>query len=580
MKVPYAPVPTVAPENTPTPNVNVQVNPEAFGIGVSSALEGFGQHIEHAGDTIFKRAIAIQDVLNDTEAKEADSKYMIDSAPIHAQFNSLQGLDAQKAQPKYHEDLNNLRLNIRSGLSNDDARKRYDSSSIPFMGRNIFNGAGYAASQTKVAANQAAGAQIQLNQNNVEQNPSDERTYQAAVAAVRTNTLTQAGIGGWDQPVIDEKMAQGISGVVLSRITGLSKSEPMKAKDTLDKDRELLFGNDIKKAEDLVHNGLVQSQSRIIADKVLTPLKNNPEDVGKSLEQMLDQGEAEAKKIMPNDPQFIDATRSRITAQYNSMKASKREDDIGIRNVISSALMGENNPGGKLPTTVEELTADPAAEAAWQKLDARGRQGYMKALERNAKGDVRMNEPRFKRWTELKGLAQSDPEEFLGVNMGDEDLPIKTKQEFVKQQIAMKGKAEGDPRVTHALSVLRPILSAANMDPSKDKELYNQFVGSLQDSLDRFQQDNKKLPKAEDINLIGARLLQQTSSPEFWYGKDYFFNLPVPKPTENEIKLRPIWAEQGREPTDYDVKRVYVREQYQKLYGGAKKSEGPKVPKQ
>lgn len=203
----------------------------------------------------------------------------------------------------------------------------------------------------------------------------------------------------------------------------------------------------------------------------------------------------------------------------------------------------------------------------------------MKALERNAKGDVRMNEPRFKRWTEIKGMAQTDPEGFLGLDVANEDLPIKTRQEFVKQQIALKKNVEGDPRVTHALSVLRPMLSAANLDPQRDKDLYNQFVGSLQDSIERFQQDNKKLPKAEDINLMGAHLLQQTSSPEFWYGKDYFFNLPVPKPVENEIKLRPVWTDHGVTPTDYDVKRVYAREQYQKLYGGAKKAQ-PQVPRQ
>lgn len=566
MKVPYAPVPTVAPENTPTPNVNVQVNPEAFGIGVSSALEGFGQHIEHAGDTIFKRAIAIQDVLNDTEAKEADSKYMIQSAPIHADYNSKQGLDAKNAFPKYQEDLNKLRLDIRGGMSNDDARKRYDSSAISFMGRNIFNGAGYAASQAKVAANQAADSQIELNLNNVEQAPSDNRTYDAAVATVHTNVMTKAGIHGWDQSTIDVNLSKGMSAVALSRITGLAKQQPMLAKETLDKDRELLFGNDIKKAEDLVHNGLVQSQSRIIADKVLTPLKNNPEDVGKSLEQMLDQGEAEAKKIMPNDPQFIDATRSRITAQYNQMKASKREFDIGNRNVISSSLMGELTPGGKLPTTVEELTADPKAEAAWQNMDPRARQGYMKALERNARGDVRMDEPRFKRWTELKGLAQTNPLEFINTDVTKEDLPIKTRQELVKQQLALTKNSESDPRITHAIQMLKPMMNGANLNPA-DKDQYNHFVGSLYDAINLFQAENKRGPKGDEIQTMGARLLQEQST-HWWQSSQKWFERPVPDAVANRIKNESYWADRGiTEPNEEQIRRYYAAEQYQKNFG-------------
>lgn len=566
MKVPYSPVPNVAPEDTATPTVNIAPNPDAFGIGVSSAFEGLGQHIEHAGDKIFQRAIAIQDVLNDTEAKEADSKYQIQSTPISSTFNSLQGLDAAKAQPQYHKDLNDLRLKIRDELSNADTRRKYDSSALSFMGREIFSGGKYAGTQLKVAANQAAGAQIQLNLNNVEQNPSDDRTYQAAVASVRTNTLTQAGIAGWDEPVIAEKMSQGLSAVVLSRITGLSKNEPMAAKDILERDRPLLFGPDIKKAEDLVHTGLVQSQSRIIADKVLQPLKDNPEDVGKSLEQMVDAGEKEAKRIMPNDPQFVDATRSRITAQYNSMKQSKREFDIGNRNVISSSLMGELTPGGKLPTTVEELTADPKAEAAWSQMDPRARQGYMKALERNARGDVRMDENRFKRWNELKGLVQTNPLEFLDLDLTKEDLPIKTRQELVKQQLALTKNSETDPRITHALQVLKPMINGANLDPT-DKDRYNHFVGTLYDAMNLFQAENKRAPKGDEIQTMGARLMQEQSS-HWWQSSQKYFERPVPDAVAKRIKLEPYWADHGvTEPNDEQIRRFYAAEQYQKDYG-------------
>jgi len=52
-------------------------------------------------------------------------------------------------------------------------------------------------------------------------------------------------------------------------------------------------------------------------------------------------------------------------------------------------------------------------------------------------------------------------------------------------------------------------LRAAGIDRTSDKDGYYQFVGGLQDQLDQFQKDNKKVPKAEEVRKIGAQLMQE-----------------------------------------------------------------------
>jgi hypothetical protein len=287
----------------------------------------------------------------------------------------------------------------------------------------------------------------------------------------------------------------------------------------------------------------------------------------------------------PDNPLFPDYVQQRITADANRQIAIKRDDQFNNRQVVETSLMG--GPDGKLPTTIEQLTADPKAADAWDKLDPSVQRRYMGVLAHNAKGDNAWTPDALRQYQQLKGQAQNDPADFIDTDVIGSNLPLSAKKELINLQQTVKNKAEGDPRVSRAMSILAPDLQAAGITRT-NKDDYNQFTGALAGALDDFAQENKKPPAFKDVQQIGARLLQaHTTQGWLWNSQQPMYQVPVPDDEAEKIKADGQWKKLGITPTDTQVQRIYTRKLYQDLYGGAKKQApgeeqakagGPQVP--
>ena len=120
------------------------------------------------------------------------------------------------------------------------------------------------------------------------------------------------------------------------------------------------------------------------------------------------------------------------------------------------------------------------------------------------------------------------------------------------------------------MSILAPDLAAAGIE-RKNKEDFYQFTGALADQLKDFADENKRPPKAEEVQQIGRRLLtEQTSKGWFWNSKTPTYQVPVPSEEAEIIRADPMWAKYGITPTEQQIQRIYTRDLYQKLYGKAK----------
>lgn len=564
--VPYNPIPSVQPSGQATPGVSVSTPGAAFGTTVAAGLEGLGTSVSHAGDELFKRAMALQELQNETSAKEADAQYMIQVGKLHADYSSLQGQQAVSAYPKYTEDIQKLRQDIRQGLPNDMARKMYDGSSLSTMGRTIFNGAGHAATQGKVAANGAIDARMDASLNTILANPTDDVTFKRLTNGLAADVASKGDLHGWTPEQTADQTARAVSKAWAHRITGLSKTEPFKAEELLQENSGKLHFDDRERVDNTVRTQLRNTGARMIA---------NQRDPSTSLQEQIDAGVVEAKKTAPNDDLLPDFVRDRITSDFNKEKAVQRDFDFTNKNVIEGALMG--GPDGKMPTTIEELTADPKASAAYDALNPTQQRHYLKQLASNAKGDSAWTPEGLRKYQQLKGMAATDPAEFMSQDVISERIPNSARRELVNLQQRLKNNIEGDPRVNRALQFLRPtLLGPAGIDKSTDKDGYNRFVGALQDALDQFQQDAKKTPDYKQVQEIGARLLQEQADPNKWnFGfmnrKTPLVELTVPEDVVEKIKADPTWAERGITPTDEQIQRIYVRKRYQELYSGKDK---------
>lgn len=695
-QVPYTGVPSVSPENNPTPRYEASVSADMFGGQIGNALQGLGKTEEGVGNEIFARGIAMQELYNHSQAQDADAAYMQRAGELHATYSSLQGRDAVDAYPQYIKDLQDARTATRDSLPNDMAQKLYDSSSLSTMGRTIFNGAGHAATQNKLYANNTSKAQMQAIADRTLSMPNDDEAFKSGLQDIENQVRFQ--MHGEDEATVNEGILQAKSKLYGERIKGLVKTQPFAAGTMLEKAikdgdvrgqdiagltnlvqgaqntvgaRQIshqvsigangAFGAgtiEIKQAaraikqiesggnyssigvstahgnalgayqvmseflpeylakaglppmssKDFLANHAVQDQvfaanfgalmkkygsandaaSAWLTGRPMSEAGDRKDAFGTNAKTYvarfnaaLAQGAPLADKValgqklatdqVPENPLFGDYVRDRIEADANKQNAVKRNDQFIDRQSVETSLMGGQD--AKLPTTLEELTADPKVANAWDRLEPSAQRRYLGVLAHNAKGDTAWTTENLKTYQEFKGQAQADPADFIDRDVIGSSLPISAKKEMINLQQSLKNKAEGDPRVTRALSQLAPDMQAAGITKTA-KEGYYQFIGSLQDALSDFATENKKPPTLKDVQTIGARLLQQQHSNEFWFSgsKDNMYKLPVPADEMEKIKAEPAWQKLGITPTDQQIQRIYTRKLYQDLYGGTPKS--------
>lgn len=696
--VPYSGVPTVAPQSNPIPRLSADTPIAAFGGATAQAVSGMGKTVEGAGNEIFQRGIAMQDLYNHSQAQEADAQYMQTAGELHAKYSALAGKDAVDAYPRYISDLQDARKGIRDGLPNSMAQKLFDSQSLSTMGRTIFNGAGHAATENKKYALGASKARVDAISDQTLSQPADDKAFATGLDTAEQEVRAQGQLAGIGDEATNQAVATERSRLWSQRITGMAKQAPIQAGKWLDQAVKSgdLRGEDIAKVTNIVQGARNTVGARMVSQSVnagangrwgegTVDIKQAQEAIGQiesggnydtigvqtshgralgkyqvmeeflpeflakaglpamsrdeflrnhaaqdqvfaanfggymkqtgsandaasmwltgkplaqagnvkdafgtnaqeyvrrfnvalakgaPLAAKVDMGNRVAREQAPDDPLFPDYVEQRVTTDHNRQMAIKRDDEYANRQVIETGLMGQD--GGKLPTTVEELTADPKTAQAWQALPPSTQRRYMGVLARNSKGDHNWTEASLRDYQRLKGMAQAEPAEFLDQDVVGSDLPWSARRELVNLQGRLKGKAEGDPRVMRAINILRPDLQAAGIDP-KDKDQWYQFTGALSDQLEAFSGENKKQPTIEDVRTIGSRLLQQQSTPGRFFGTNQaqMYTVPVPDDEATKIKADPTWAKLAITPTDQQVQRIYTRKLYQDLYGGSPKT--------
>lgn len=581
--------PTAAPSSGGTPEVSLAVPTDAFGGAVGKAFEGLGGAIEASGDKIWQRAMEMQNLQNETQAKQADAKYMMESGKLHADFVNKEGLNAgPEALSAHIEELQALRKDTGKDL-NPMAAKMYDSSSLSFMGRNIFNAAGHSGQQMKVAANGAAAARIETTSNNIGENPKDDIAFQRGRRTIESEVDRQGNIGGWTPEQIQATKESAVSTASAKRIVGLARTDALGAMSMFQAASKAgaLTPVDASKVEATVQSQFRLQGSRIISDKTLSSLRNG-EESGKTEQEYIDtatkEAEDTAKRLGVEDPLFKDFVRDRVSADYRRQKSVERDGEQAAEQTVATALM-QGNKEGVLPKSVDELKLiNPEVASAWDHMKPTTQSKYMKALANNASDEkVAWTNENLGTYRSLKGMAHDDPVEFLAKDVIGEKLPNSAKRELINLQQRLRTQSDQDPRVNRALSILMPDLGAAGIDKKTDVEGYRQFVGALQDQLDSFQKDHKKTPSLEEVRTMGAQLMQeQVTGRARFLGlgteKTPVYQFPVPDEERNRLRSDPYWTSHGVTPNDSMLDRIYRAQKFKELYGGSGKKTEVQFP--
>jgi hypothetical protein len=587
-------VPGLTPTADPSgyaPEIGLGVPADAFGGAVGHALEGLGSSIESASDKIWAQAINMQNLQNETEAKNADAKYMMESGKLHADFINKEGINAgPEALSAHIQELQDLRTNIRDNISNPMAAKMYDASSLGFMGRNIFNAAGHSGQQMKVAANGAADSRIGLAQDNMGVYADDPITQQRSVRQIESEVEAKGRNSGWTEDQIAATKRDAVSTGYANTILAVAKTNAPRAQRMLDEavEKQMITENTANKLQATVQTQFRDQGSRFISDKVLADRRNGDEE-NKPVQEYIDAAMDEAKKYGVKDPLFPDYVRQRVIADYNRQRAVETDADNQNVRTIGQALI-KGNKEGILPSSIEELKAiDPAVGPAWDAIsrDPKKQQAVLTQLQNNAGGaKVVVNPQNLQAYQTYRGQALNGNDEerasFMAKNFGTEgQLTLSQRKQLMDLQTNLQHRAAisaaDDPRVSRALQFLRPDMIAAGIDPRGGEDArkdYYAFTGALQDQLDQYHKDHPgKVPSHEELKTIGAQLMQEqvTAKGIFWDTKEPTFKMAVPEDEAKRIRQDPYWAKRGVVPNDGMIGRIYRAQQFKEKYGGAAK---------
>lgn len=581
--VPYQPVPEVPISNQGIQGVNVPTPIAAFGGTIAEAIGTAGKTLERAGDEIMQRAVALKQLENESEAREADAEYTIQMGELRSKYHSLEGKNAVAAFPQYTQDVRELQRSYVDRMSNPASRRIFERESKGMMSRTIFSGAGHSAQQNRLWAERTAIARTDNTISSTLQDGSPNAINEAR-RVITDESHNVAALNGWDEASRERWAREQNSKLLSTQIRRLSNEDPFEAKRFLEEHRAELDDKDIARAEQIVTTSLYRKGSMRIANEI----NDQPVEGGENLETRVERAKAKAQELVPDDKEFAQFAADQVITGYNRQRGIRQEITNERRNVIESALIGGLG-NGQIPTSPDELMSlSPEAKAAWESLKPSDQRKYMGIMAKLSKGDVAWTPERLRDNEKYRGMAHTNPADFMALDIAGLDLPISARKSLLDLRVALAKRSGGDPRLSAALQMLRPMLQAARVTPQDDKDRYQQFVGGLLDSLADWQKANPgKMPKKEDYEKIGTQLLSNQRDPTKWTipfirtnPQTPLFEQSLPDAMMDEFKQDPRWG--GREPTAAEIeqfRRQYIRQRYQELFGTPKPQQPrPQVP--
>jgi hypothetical protein len=570
-------VPSAEPTTQGVSEVGLAVDATAFGAGVGHAIANLGPVVEQAGDRIWQRAVELQNLENETHAKNADAQFMLESAKMRADFVNREGVNAGPAALKQHlDDLTKLRTNIRGSLSNPMAQKMYDSSSLSFMGREAFSAAAHSGQQMKVAANQADDARIATFRSDIANNPEDEVQFQRSTRAIAAAAEDKGRRLGQTQEVVEDSVRNELSSATTARAIGLARQGKIEQAEGLMENarkQKLLTLEDGNRADNVIRNQRnVIGSANIATDEYNRGVVEGSQT--RSLKEIQDAALARAEAQYPGDNIFAEHVRRETQNIYsNGIRMERDARWTNNQTVQGTILAGAD--------TMQKLLADPQASKAYYSLPPSVQKGIKLDL------DKRTDVKNFA--TAIGQSYDTDPEvraKFMDTarqDFGPMDDSQWTRILARRDQILRSKNKEEDPRVWRAMHQLQGAIGGQlaalgvyrrdTKDEFKEKD-YHYFVGTLHAALEDWQQTHGKPASEEDVVKKIAPLIIQNQTVKHWWPmadtQEPKFVEPPPEFVQ-AMGLNRVNSGQPT-PTKEEVQREYVRFQLKKLYGAKKKS--------
>jgi hypothetical protein len=587
-RVPYNPVPDIQPQGGGE-SISVNTPPAAFGENIGNALQHLGSTVGDVGNELFSRAIAIQDLSNQTEARNKVIDFTTQAAQKQADFDSLQGIDAKNALPGHLKDIGDLRNSMRGTLGSPMAQRYFDQEASSFQNRVTFSSAAHAGDQFKAYAIGTAQAQVDLTKK-AYADPFNEGEYEAKNQAIEDQSHTLVALQGKSEPERQAYVLKEQADNRRGQIEQQAMKDPIKAFGTLQ--------TAIKNGE-IDQTSADQAQNRIWVQNRGVGVENQAKGIFGDGKRPLADMDADAHKLAEDpsitlgDPLFEKDLKSSIRQKGAWDNSITRNQNLTNLTTLQEAIHSDKYH------TMQELLADPDVGSAIHALPPKDQDKIPEMIKQHwAQHDADKEASTF---TQLYGLAQHNPVKFLDMDLYDKDLPLARADRGVLLQMRkdLTKNPNADPQVQRSLSWMAkthgqelsdlgvrwsPTRSA---DPQSDQvKNYNMYVGELAQAVQAFQQANGRPPSSgqEFEDKIAKPLLatQSTSQGTWFHGLLGNRNVPeFEKQIPDEVMTEAKGAIQEEalknnlgaeyQPSENEIRMYIVRKQWDEFY---KKSKG------
>jgi len=553
---------------------------------VATAQAQFGKALDHAGTEIFGRAIAMQNMVNDADARQATTDYMLRTSDLHANFSALQGRAASDALPKFKEDLVNIRQEIRNSLKNPAAQRLYDAESQGTMSRTMFAGASHAAQGLKQYNIATLEARIGVLQNKPYDNPYDENEFKERQNELIDATYKlgshKAGVSDPNSDIMALGILKATSEQRLNQILQLVRTDPFKADELFKLHAKELTEPDQRKASDAIITRSVPLMGNNLAQGVLKEFQNPDHTFTKSAAEM----EAivrERAQAMSKDERVEQIAVTQLRTGMNVTGYFRDKEHAAATQSIYEIASRTNT------FSLKDLAAMPEAEGPINTLKKYDKNWMVKLDAQLARQNTIVNGPTMDvNYKALRSMAIDKPYEFISANLLEYPMRTTDKKIIENMQRSMaKDPTEGNVMTRTALKWItseRPstfkALGIDKLDTQAKVEKANMFKGALAEGMDLWRDfHDGKNPNITEVldQILPAVVAQERTKGAYWG-----FNqkpITMERVTNTQVKqFQEAAHEAGQLAPDKEqiTRRILRARMYEQLFGFT----GPKKPEE
>lgn len=578
-RIPFESVPEVRPSGPAAPTFNIQPSPQAFGAEIGRTLAGAGAEGE-------QHAVRWQQIQNQANVDDTyATKFSPEFRQMYTDYYRLQGKDAIDQLPAYMKKAEEIRERHADSLPNFVQRHLFNQVSRRRIEIELDGMSRYADAQNKVWQANTSDAFLKSQRDAAADHYNDEAAFGNNIGAGIAEIDRYGALTGQSAEKIKERGSQFQSAIWTDRIRRMMLHDPLGA-------QKLYQDNigSITEADNRFHlehelkSSVMPVEARRIADAAISSIPATKVDVRAHVGEWAKAAEAEAEKLHPGDAVFKDMVVGRVHNYANTIATAQQGLETQARSQLFLAAM--SGARKDRPTDLDVLLTQPGMQDAWNRADAQTRIGLQTLLDHNARGyDPPMTDDAMRTYYRLKGLAANDPGAFSRENLSSQfdALPHQLSLHLIDLQTRQDAKALVNEQraiaIARAKQVAAPSVIAAGINPhakpgSPKAELYDQFVGRLQENLDTFYDTNKRAPNDSEIRDMTNSLLVQGKTPGGWWDSSVrafqvapgSFYVPPPK-AEREKIIADFKAERnGAAPTEADIRRIYTAAQLRKKH--------------